>query len=100
MQMHFELYNKLPKVCFRICVLSSGWKNSREVCTLTGQWFLSQPLTAVAMKGVDACGRKPKSIEFKISELMEFLEEKNYIKITKCFKCIFYLKCSVKNHSD
>ena len=60
MQMHFELYNKLPKVCFRICVLSSGWKNSREACTLTGQWFLSQPLTAVAMKGVDACGRKPK----------------------------------------
>ena len=41
-----------------------------------------------------------KSIEFNIYELMEFLEEKNYIKITKCFKCIFYLKCSVKNHSD
>ena len=58
MQMHFELYNELPKVCFHICGLSSGWKNWREVCTLSAQWFLSQTLTAVAMTGVDTCDKK------------------------------------------
>ena len=60
MQMHFEFYNELPKVFLRICGLFSGWKNSREACILNAQWFLSQPLTALATIHTDTCGRKLK----------------------------------------